>query len=533
VLESLERRLALDASGAISLVADVATTDVNESVEIDVLANDEGPKLEVTSVGEVANGVAEITDEGTILFTPDEGFEGEVTFEYTAENRFGTEATGEVTVTVENDIPLAAHDRAELDAEGVAVIDVLANDTVSDDETLTVTQINGVDVAVDEEVTVDGGMVVVDENGVITFTADDDFEGRTDFEYTVSDEDGETATATVVVTAADFVNTAPVAEADDLTATPSLEDESVVIDVLGNDLDADGDPLTVVAIAGEDVSVGDEVEVEGGVVSLNANGTLTFTPDPEFSGDVAFEYTVSDGLDEATASVTLTVEAVNDPPEAVDDEATVNLDEGEVTIDVLANDTDGEGDELTVTQINGEVVAAGDEVEVDGGLVIINEDGTVTFTANEDFSGETTFEYTVSDGEGEATATVTVTGETDSPLHNPDAPTDVDGDGRTTVRDLLMVVRALRELGFGELPEDTDPEEVGYVDVNNDNLLTVADLVAVARTMRNGHGHDDDGPGNSRNAPGRTGDHPHDQGDDDDDDERGRGNGAQRGRGRG
>lgn len=538
VLESLERRLALDASGAISLVTDVAITDVNESIEIDVLANDEGPKLEVTEVGAVANGTAEITDDGTILFTPAEDFEGEVTFEYTAENKFGREATGEVTVTVENNLPFAGHDRAEVDAEGVALINVLANDTVADDETLTVTQINQLDIAVNEEVAVEGGTVVVDENGAIVFTADDTFDGRSEFDYTVSNEDEETATATVVVTSADYINAAPVAEVDDLTATPSLEDEPVTIDVLSNDTDANGDPLTVVAIAGEEVSVGGEVEVEGGVVTLNADGTLTFMPDEEFSDDeVSFEYTVSDGLDEATSSVTLTVEAVDDPPVAVDDEATVDLDAGDVTIDVLANDTDPDTDpdSLTVTQINGMSVDV--PVAVDGGTVTVNEEGTITFTAGEDFSGEATFEYTVSDGEGQDTATVTVAAEMDmdSPFHNPNPdapPTDVDDDGRTTVPDLLMVVRALRELGFGEIPDDADPEEIGYVDVNNDNMLTVADLVAVARAMRNGRGHDDDGPGRSASAPGRTGDHPHDDDDDDDEDEESGGNSSQRGRGR-
>jgi hypothetical protein len=514
-LESLERRLALDAAAAVTLVADVATTPEDQPVEINVLDNDVGQQLEVTGVDNVVNGTATINADGTITFTPDADFHGLATFDYTAENLFGAEASASVAVAVTpvNDAPLAGHDRATLDAEGTATIDVLANDTDVDGDALAITQIAGTAV-VDAEgdplpVDVDGGTVVLNADGTLTFTPNVDFTGRTAFEYTVEDAEGETATATVVVTSEAFVNAAPVAENDVIEA---VEDgDPVTIDVLGNDEDPDGDPLTITEIDGAGAAVGAEVEVEGGVAVLNADGTITFTPEADFSGDATFTYTVSDGADEASATVTVSVVAGNDPPEAVPDEATVEAGAG-VEIDVLANDSDADGDELTVTHIDGAEIAVGQEVEVEGGTVVLNEEGTLTFTADEDFRGEASFEYTVSDGQNEATATVTVdvTGEVDpgNPLHNPDLPTDVDGDGRTNVRDLLMVVRALRELGFGALPEDADPGEVGMVDVNDDGLLTVADLVAVARSMRNGLGGGDDGPGNSANAPG------HNRGDD-------------------
>ncbi|NPE53577.1 tandem-95 repeat protein, partial [Dickeya dadantii] len=176
-----------------------------------------------------------------------------------------------------------------------------------------------------------------------------------------------TGTLTITVTA---VNDAPVAGSD--TAT-TLEDTPVTVDVLANDSDVDGNPLTVTAAtAGH------------GTVVINADGTLTYTPNANFNGTDTVTYTVSDGAGGVvTGTLTITVTAVNDAPVAGADTATT-AEDTPVTVDVLANDSDVDGNPLTVT-----AATAGN------GAVVINADGTLTYTPNSNFNGTDTVTYTV------------------------------------------------------------------------------------------------------------------------------------------
>ena len=180
------------------------------------------------------------------------------------------------------------------------------------------------------------------------------------------------------------VNEAPDA-VNDMAQTD--EDTPVTIDVLANDTDADGDALTIIRA----------VSPQGDVV-INDDGTLTFTPSENFTGETTVDYVVSDGNGgEDTAWVKVTVNSVNDGPVATDDTAATNV-VTPVVIDVLANDTDVDGDVLSVT-----------EATADSGTVVINDDGTLTFTPDADQSGVATIAYTVSDGNGGTdTAVVTV-----------------------------------------------------------------------------------------------------------------------------
>ncbi|MEP2955424.1 MAG: Hint domain-containing protein [Sulfitobacter sp.] len=181
-------------------------------------------------------------------------------------------------------------------------------------------------------------------------------------------------------------NDAPVAEDDVLEID---EDTSGNVDVLGNDSDSDGDTLTITMAS---CPVGD--------VIINDDGTLTFTPNADFNGDTTITYTVDDGNGGTdTGTVNVTVNPVNDAPVANDDTASTTGTEA-VVIPVLDNDTDVDGDTLSVA-----------DASSDDGTVTINDDGTITFVANDDFSGDATITYTVSDPDGltdEGSVTVTV-----------------------------------------------------------------------------------------------------------------------------
>jgi VCBS repeat-containing protein len=144
------------------------------------------------------------------------------------------------------------------------------------------------------------------------------------------------------------------------------------------------------------------------VVTQPAHGRLsgtapemTYNPGTNFHGSDSFTFKVSDGAaDSAAATVTITVEPINDPPTPSDDILEAQEDAPVATIDVLANDADADGDRLVVV----------DATQGENGSVTIGADSTLAYAPGRNFSGTDTFTYTLSDGKGgTATATVSVT----------------------------------------------------------------------------------------------------------------------------
>ncbi|ANK80017.1 MAG: hypothetical protein TEF_03865 [Rhizobiales bacterium NRL2] len=362
--------------------ADTASVQEDGSVAIDVLANDsdiDGDSLAVTAAAAL-HGTVSVAADGRLGYTPDANFSGDDTITYTVSDGELTDE-GSVAVTVEavNDAPLAAADTASLLEDGSVAIDVLANDSDIDGDSLAVTAAAALH-----------GTVSVAADGRLGYTPDANFSGDDTITYTVSD--GELTGEGSVAVTVEAVNDAPLAAAD--TASVQ-EDGSVAIDVLANDSDIDGDSLAVTAAA-----------ALHGTVLIAADGRLGYTPDANFSGDDTITYTVSDGVLTGEGSVAVTVEAVNDSPLAAADTASL-LEDGSVAIDVLANDGDVDGDSLTVTA----AVAL-------HGAVSVAADGTLAYTPDADFNGDDTITYTVSDGEltDEGSVAVTVEAVNDAPL---------------------------------------------------------------------------------------------------------------------
>ena len=159
--------------------------------------------------------------------------------------------------------------------------------------------------------------------------------------------------------------------------------------VLGND--TDDDPITAIKVT----------EPSNGSVTLNSDGSFTYTPSADFNGSDSFTYKANDGkLDSNIATVTISVNPVNDDPIAVDDSATTNQDTP-VVITVRDNDSDVEGDTLTVTDVS---------TPANGTAMISNAGTTVTYTPDSFYFGPDSFTYTISDGQGGTdTATVNIT----------------------------------------------------------------------------------------------------------------------------
>jgi hypothetical protein len=277
-----------------------------------------------------------------------------------------------------NRAPTAVDDAAGAAEDGGPIrIDVLANDTDPDGDSL----------ALDGFGQGEHGSVVATADGTaLLYEPAPDCSGSDSFGYTVGDGHGGSAAATVALSVS-AANDAPVAR-DDAAAVD--EDGSVAVAVLANDTDVDGDPLAITGAT----------QAASGEVAVTPDGSgLTYTPAADATGQDSFGYTVGDGQGgSATASVSVSIAPQNDPPTVADDSATT-VAATPVSVAVLANDTDVDGDPLTVQE----------STQGAAGSVAIDPDGTLTYTANDGFSGTDSFTYTVADGAGGAdTATVTV-----------------------------------------------------------------------------------------------------------------------------
>ncbi|MGD1336328.1 Ig-like domain-containing protein, partial [Vibrio harveyi] len=372
-------------------VNDAVSTDEDTAVTIDVLANDSDPEndqLTITNASVPAEqGTVTIVD-GKLVFTPAENFNGDATISYTiSDGQLTDDATVAVTVNPVNDAPVAVNDAVSTDEDTAVTIDVLANDSDPENDTLTITA-----ASVPAE---QGTVTIVD--GKLVFTPAENFNGDATISYTISD--GQlTDDATVAVTV-NPVNDAPVA-VNDTVATD--EDTAVTIDVLANDSDPENDQLTITNAS---------VPAEQGTVTI-VDGKLVFTPAENFNGDATISYTISDGQLTDDATVTVTVNPVNDAPVAVNDTVATDEDTA-VTIDVLANDSDPENDQLTITNAS---------VPAEQGTVTI-VDGKLVFTPAENFNGDATISYTISDGQltDDATVAVTVNPIQDAPVFTQDS----------------------------------------------------------------------------------------------------------------
>ncbi|QFT47077.1 Hemolysin, chromosomal [Roseivivax sp. THAF40] len=198
-------------------------------------------------------------------------------------------------------------------------------------------------------------------------------------------DNGGSAQQTVLVSNINFSTTdggdgnQPPVAVDDATNTEA--GEAVAFAVLGNDSDPDGDPLTVTAVT----------DGANGTATVNAAGEVVYTPNAGFTGEDTVTYTIDDGNGgTATANLVITVaDGPNLPPVAVDDTAETD-NETPIVVDVADNDSDPDGDPLTVTGVT----------DGTNGTATINGDGDVVYTPNADFVGDDTVTYTIDDGNG-------------------------------------------------------------------------------------------------------------------------------------
>jgi hypothetical protein len=367
-------------------VDDLTRARVGFPVVIHPLGNDLAPAggtLAITWVTQGANGGV-ITDGTTATYTPNPAFEGFDWFTYTIEDGLGGNDTATVTVkvtTTPDNYPVAVDDTATTNMVQQVSIAVLDNDTDADGDPLTVSEVTQ---GANGAVTTDGTNAI--------YTPGAGFFGIDSFTYTVDDGFGGTDVGTVTVTVNH--NYAPVVVEDAATTGMNVP---VVITVLANDTDADGNTLTVT----------DVWDMDHGTANTDGT-TLTYTPDQGFTGTDSFQYSVSDGAGGtgwAVVTVTVTVSDVNRPP-VLDPVGNRTVEEGVALVIVLGAGDPDTGATLTFSASNLPDGATWDA-------------GTATFTWTPGYNQAGTWpgvRFEVSDGELTDSEEITITVTDHDPL---------------------------------------------------------------------------------------------------------------------
>ena len=433
---------------------DTYNIDEDGSLSVDasqgVLSNDEDVNNDILTAALISgpsHGALTLNSDGSFSYTPVTDFHGADSFTYRASDGQGGSATGTVSITVNpvNDAPVAVDDAYTID-EGTSLTaaapGVLGNDTDVDGDPLTTI------LATDAS----HGTLTLNANGSFTYEPDQDFSGTDSFTYRANDGASDSNVATVTINL-ELVNTAPVVVDDSYSTREDTTLTVVSPGVLDNDTDVDGDSLSAIL----------DTDASDGILTLNSDGSFTYSPDADFNGTDSFTYHANDGAaDSNTATVTITITSVNDAPVANDDEYGTDEDTP-LTIAppaVLGNDSDVDGDSLTAML----------DTDVSNGTLALNADGSFSYTSDADFSGVDSFTYVANDGlldSNVATVTLTVNAVNDPPVADDDvyatdedtplnaaAPgvlandSDVDGDGLTAV--------LVTDVGHGSLTLNAD-----------------------------------------------------------------------------
>ncbi|MBS9993095.1 tandem-95 repeat protein [Vibrio alginolyticus] len=397
-----------------------------------------------------SDGVLQINGDGTYTFSPNENFNGEVTLDVVVADEEGaTDATtAGITVLEVNDPPVAGPTSYTIDEDSVL--------TFSESQVL----LNASDVEGDVElvgISYDGpdGIFTVNDDGTCSFAPNENFNGQVQLDVTIRDEDGAEVDTVINVNVLP-INDAPVS--GDLAYSVN-EDGAITLSqeqLFSQASDIEGDGLTA-----------SDLTVDGNAtVTANDDGSFTITPDADFNGDIDIQFNITDGTDTIQATADLTVNPVNDLPVPQDQQFSVEED-GTLQFtdaDLLAGATDIDGDNLTVDGIS---YTGSDGVLTDHG------DGTYTFAPNENFNGDVSFSFGVSDGieTVPATVDVSVTPVNDPPVAGSTSYT-VDEDNAITISDAQLLANSSDLEGDVSIDSVSYSGSDGVLQINGDGTYT-------------------------------------------------------------
>ncbi|HHF2956106.1 TPA: tandem-95 repeat protein [Vibrio diabolicus] len=397
-----------------------------------------------------ADGVFQDNGDGTYTFSPNENFNGEVSLDVVVVDEDGAmdSTTAGITVLEVNDPPIAGATSYSVNEDEVIIFteeQLLAQSSdVEGDVSLESVSYSGSD-----------GILTANDDGTYSFAPNENFNGGVSLDVVVADEDGATATTNANIDVLP-VNDAPVS--GDLAYSVD-EDNSITLSqeqLLAQATDVEGDALTA-----------SNLVVDGdATVTANDDGSFTITPDANFNGDIDITFDINDGTDTIVATADLTVNPVNDLPQAEDQAFTIGED-GVLTFtdqDLLDGATDIDGDNLSV---EGVTYTGADGVLTDNG------DGTYSFAPNENFNGDVNFIFDVSDGTDTVTANidVTVTPENDPPVAGSTSYT-VHEDNSITISDEQLLANSSDIEGDVAISSVSYSGSDGVLEINGDGTYT-------------------------------------------------------------
>lgn len=355
----------------------------------------DGNFLTATVSSGPTNGSVTINSDGSFTYVPFPGFAGADSFTYTVSDGLTNSGPGTVTIDIYGEPPMAVDDTYYVPVNGTLQVyapGVLLNDSSLDGLPL---------FALLDTPPLDGSLVL-NSNGSFIYTPDTNFSGMDSFTYYANE--GVTNSFPAMVTI--FVtNRPPIATFYNYGVHPNLPCSIPAPGVLLNDYDPDNEPLSAAVV----------MPPANGALTLNADGSFIYTPNANFVGFDVFTYVCSDSFATSdTATVSLSIHAMNSAPVAQPAEYVIRPND---TLDVdpygsmLAQDSDADGDPLTA-----QLVSAPSQ-----GNLVLNANGTFTYTPNYNFYGIDSFIYQPFDGLAAGNPAVVVIVVTNSvPVAQPD-----------------------------------------------------------------------------------------------------------------
>ncbi|MDP2338063.1 MAG: Ig-like domain-containing protein [Bacteroidota bacterium] len=384
---SLELTKIIPVNHAPLAVNDINNTLSNMAVSGNVLTNDSDPDgnelvLNTKPVVPALNGTVVITSNGNYTYTPKTGFIGEDYFTYSVcEKNTTPSLCSEATVTIEvreqipgNKAPIANEDETVVLSGKQVIIHVLANDFDPDSNPIHISRI---------PTSVSHGTLVQNADGTFTYTPTAGYSGTDQFVYEICDNQVPSlcarATVSIQVNAPLQVNNPPFAADDAFFTTGAKISGNMAL----NDLDPDGNKLVY--------EITPVVDPTKGTVTISANGLFEYSPDASFDGGSdQFVYQVcDDGTPAACSKATVYITMLrNKKPVLVDDQATTTVNKA-VSGNLLANDSDPDGNQLILKLIPVSGLA--------NGTIVLKADGSFTYTPKSGFSGQDEITYEVCD----------------------------------------------------------------------------------------------------------------------------------------
>ncbi len=359
-------------------VVNLVETELNEdsSITIDVLANAtdvEDGQLSNLEIGIAKHGTAELTSDNKIIYTPNPDYFGTDSFEYSVTDSEGLATTKTLNVIINNieDTPVVVDELSIKSAEDQSItIDIADHAFDADGDELIVTSTTD---PANGTVTIDGSQII--------YTPNSNYNGNDSFDYVISDGTNElTKTINLEISAENDVPIVVTSE------TEVQEDGAVIIDIIRDVIDSDGDNLTIESISNPANGAAEIIE-----------NKIVYVPKANYNGEDSLIYTISDGNGGiVTKKLDISVNSVNDAP--IVEVSNGDLKEDEIlTINVLKGSSDIENDTLTVTEVRN---------VTNGYATIVNNE--VIYIPDQNYHGSSSLEYVVSDGENEVVKTLNI-----------------------------------------------------------------------------------------------------------------------------